>query len=310
VPISKDFFAAQNNFPGALKIGLNFKISAAYFPALLGFCEEVGLKKRGSLVLILLCMALAAALFGSWMRTQESCRDQKGRPAVRYAQQDSLWKTIDSNVFLAMNGTMKDNPVMQTVWGIANHRAFDLVAAAWMGLLFAIYYVRNPRQENRAGLIQFGLYMVAALLLVTVASELLIKFHRASPTETAGLKERAILLTDLKERITWSVKVGSSNSFPGDHATVLMFIGSFLIWRLRSWYGWAAALGMIAFALPRLAGGGHWLSDILVGSFSFFLFFFPLVLFQPVRERMMAVLHKPALWIYRKLPFSGATSVF
>jgi membrane-associated phospholipid phosphatase len=68
---------------------------------------------------------------------------------------------------------------------------------------------------------------------------------------------------------------------------------------------------MIVFALPRLAGGGHWLSDILVGSFSFYLFFFfPLILFQPVRERMMAVLHKPALWIYRKLPFSGATSVF
>ncbi|NOU36442.1 MAG: phosphatase PAP2 family protein [Kiritimatiellaceae bacterium] len=264
------------------------------------------MKKRSSLVLILLCMVLAAVLFGSWFRCQEGYNDVKGRPALRYTQQDSFWKAIDSNVFLAMNGTMKDNPVMQTVWGIANHRAFDLVAAAWMGLLFVIYYVRNPRNENRAELIQFGLYMIAALLLVTLASEALIHFHRLSPTETAGLKAQAILLTDLKEHITWSVKVGSSNSFPGDHATVLMFIGSFLIWRLRSWYGWCAAFGIIVFALPRLAGGGHWLSDILVGSLSFYLFFFPLVLFQPVREWILKVLYNPSRWICRNLPFSGA----
>ena len=229
-------------------------------------------------------MVLAVTLFSSWFRCQESYKDHKGRWAVRYTQQDSLWKKMDYSVFLALNGTMKDNPVMQTVWGVTNHRAFDLAAASWMVLLFIIYLIRNPRNEDLMELVQFGIYMTATLLLVIAISELIIHFQRLSPTQTAGLSERAVLLTDLKDRVTWKVKIRSSNSFPGDHATVLMFIGSYIIYRLRSWYGVAAAFGMAFFALPRLAGGGHWLSDIVAGSLSLYLFFFPLFMFRPLRE--------------------------
>lgn len=244
--------------------------------------------KKQSIVLVLLCMVLAVTLFSSWFRCQESYRDYKGRQAVHYTQQDSLWKKVDYSVFLALNGTMKDNPVMQTVWGVTNHRAFDLAAASWMVLLFVIYVVRNPRNEDRIELVQFGIYMTATLLLVIAISELVIHFQRLSPTQTAGLSERAVLLTDLKDHVTWKVKIGSSNSFPGDHATVLLFIGSYIIYRLRSWYGVMAAFGMAFFALPRLAGGGHWLSDIVVGSLSFYLFFFPLCMSRPPREWALA----------------------
>ena len=240
--------------------------------------------KKQSIVLVLLCMVLAVTLFSSWFRCQESYKDHKGRWAVRYTQQDSLWKKMDYSVFLALNGTMKDNPVMQTVWGVTNHRAFDLAAASWMVLLFLIYLVRNPRNEDRMELVQFGLYMTATLLLVVLLCELTIQFQRVSPTETAGLRERAVILSNLPDVITWKVKAGSNDSFPGDHATVLMFIGSYIIYRLRSWYGVAAAFGMVFFVLPRLAGGGHWLSDILAGSLSFYLFFFPLFMFGPLRE--------------------------
>ncbi len=229
-------------------------------------------------------MVLAVTLFSSWFRCQESYRDYKGRWAVRYTQQDSLWKKMDYSVFLALNGTMKNNPIMQRVWGVTNHRAFDLASASWMVLLFIIYYVRNPRNEDRAELVQFGIYMTITLLLVLIVCESVIHFQRFSPTETAGLRERAVILLDLKDRITWKVKTGSNDSFPGDHATVLMFIGSYIIYRLRSWYGAAAAFGMAFFALPRLAGGAHWLSDIVAGSLPFYLFFFPLFMFRPLRE--------------------------
>ena len=273
--------------------------------------KDSGLKKYNSTtsaLLIVLSMILAAAIFSSWLRCQESYKDEKGRPALRYTQQDSLWKTVDCNVFLTLNGTMKDNAFMQTLWGVTNNRAFDLAAAAWMVLLFVIYYVRNPRNEDRAVLVQFGLYMTMTLLLVALISELTIDFQRLSPSNTEGLKERAIILSDLKDRITWPVKVGSNNSFPGDHAMVLMFIGSYIIYRLRSWYGVAAVFGMIVFALPRLAGGGHWFSDIAAGSLFFYLFFFPLSMFRPLRERSLAGLHKPACWIYKKLSFFEKSS--
>jgi membrane-associated phospholipid phosphatase len=210
---------------------------------------------------------------------------------------------MDQGTFLALNGTMKNNPVMQVIWGIGNHRAFDLFAAAWMVLLFIIYFILNPRNEKRVVLVKFGLYMTVTLLLVSLISELAIHFQRLSPSATEGLRERAVMLPDLNDLITWKVKVSSNNSFPGDHAMVLMFIGSYIIWRLRSWYGWAAAFGMIVFALPRLAGGGHWLSDILVGSLFFYLCFFPLFMLRPLRERTLVLLEKPAAQIYRMLSF-------
>jgi membrane-associated phospholipid phosphatase len=200
---------------------------------------------------------------------------------------------------------MKDRPLMQVVWGVGNHRAFDLFAAAWMVLLFVVYYIRNPHNEDRTGLIQFGLYMTITLLLASAISELTIHFQRLSPGATDEFRRRAVLLTDLTDRITWPVKIGSSNSFPGDHAMVLMFIGSYLIYRLRSGYGWAAAFGMVAFVLPRLAGGGHWLSDILAGSLFFYLLLFPLFMLKPLRERSLARLRGPAIWIHSKLGFLG-----
>lgn len=248
-------------------------------------------------------MAAAVLIFGSWVRTQESYPDQKGRPTLRYPQQESVWKTLDYNFFLKLNGTMKDSPLMQRIWGVGNHRAFDLAAASWMLLLFLIYYIRNPRHEDRKELVAFGLYMTIALLSVALLSEALIHFHRFSPTATDELSARAVLLTDLKDTVTWPVKIASNNSFPGDHAAVLLFIGSFIIWRCRSWYSWAAAFGMVVFALPRLAGGGHWISDILAGSLSFYLFLFPCFMLRPVREKLMALLAKPAGWIYKPLSF-------
>jgi membrane-associated phospholipid phosphatase len=246
-------------------------------------------------------MGLAVTVFSSWLRCQESHHDEDGVWFLRYTQQDSLWKTVDSSVFLALNGAMRNSAAMQTLWGVANHRAFDLAALSWMVLLFIIYYLRNPREEERISLVQFGLYMTIVLLLVTGVTELSIQFHRLSPGKIDELRKQAVMLSDLTERITWKVKVASNNSFPGDHATVLMFIGSYIIYRLRSWYGAAAAAGMVIFALPRLVGGGHWFSDIMAGSLSCYLFFFPLTLFGPLRERVLVCLRKPAVRIYKVL---------
>ncbi len=257
--------------------------------------------KKQSILLVFLFMGLAVTIFSSWLRCQESYHDEDGVWFLRYTQQDSLWKTVDSNVFLALNGTMRNSATMQTVWGIANHRAFDLAALFWMVLLFVIYYLRNPREEERISLVQFGLYMTIALLLVSGISELSIQFHRMSPGKIDELRRQAVVLSDLKERITWKVKVASNNSFPGDHATVLLFIGSYIIYRLRSWYGVVAAAGMVVFSLPRLVGGGHWFSDIMAGSLSCYLFFFPLTLFKPLRERVLVRLRKPAVRIYKVL---------
>lgn len=259
--------------------------------------------KKRSVALVLLSMVVAVVLLGSWLGSQEVYKDNKDRLALRYVPTETLWKKIDYKAFLTLNGTMKERPAMQMLWGVGNHRCFDLVSAAWMVLLFMIYYIRNPRNEDRTALLQFALYMTVVLLIAVVMSELTIHFRRCSPGATDEMMRRSVMLSDAQYSIPWEVKTGSTTSFPGDHAMVLLFIGSFIIYRVRSWYGWAAGAGVVFFMLPRLAGGGHWLSDVLVGSMFFYLMFFPLFLLKPVRERVQGWMHIPAGWIRRLLCF-------
>ena len=259
--------------------------------------------KKRSVALVLFSMVAACVLLGSWLKTQESCRDNKDRLVMRYVQTDTLWKKIDHAAFFALNGTMKDHRAMQWLWGVGNHRLFDLVSASWMVLLFVVYYIRNPRNEDRTALLQFGLYMGITLFLAGALSELLVPFRRWSPGATDAVMRQAVILSEPQYRIPWEVKTGSTTSFPGDHAMVLLIIGSYIICRLRSWYGWAAGAGIVIFILPRLAAGGHWLSDVLAGSMSFYLVLFPLFMLVPVRERVQAWLYVPAAWLRRLLQF-------
>ena len=79
-------------------------------------------------------------------------------------------------------------------------------------------------------------------------------------------------------------------------------LGFYLVWRLRGWYAFAALTGLIAFSLPRMAGGAHWLSDIVAGGLSLSLLFLPIFLFAPLREKCLNKLTKPCTWLYGKLP--------
>lgn len=259
---------------------------------------------RGKQILwLLIPMVLGIVLYVSWYQTQEAYTDEYGRPAMRYADENSLWKQMDLAVFRALNGSMRDNRPMQIFWGLTNHRACDLVAALWMIAIFLGYYLTNPRKEERAALLQFALYMSAMTLIAISFSSAKIgmDFRRWSPSLTPGVMEQAVLLSEL-EHITWNAKDSSTGSFPGDHGVVLLMVGSAMLYRLRSLPARAATLfGILFFSLPRMAGGGHWASDLLAGSMIYYALLFPLFMFAPIRERGIRLLRQPAAWINRLL---------
>ena len=256
-----------------------------------------------SLILIL-SIGTGLSLFFSWQNTQEIYEYKPGKTTYQYTAEPSVWKQLDYAVFLTLNGTMKDSPVMQTLWGITNYRAFDLIPALWMLSIYLIYYFRCKTREQRIGLIQYGFFMLFALLVAMLASRLVVDFYRFSPTLVDDLRPQAFLLSQIPDFFLdiEKIKDTTNKSFPGDHASVLLLLGFFMIFRLPWAYAGAVLLGMIIFSIPRLAGGGHWLSDIVAGGLALSLVFVPVFLYPPVREFIIAKFYSLARKMYYRLP--------
>jgi len=251
---------------------------------------------------LILPMIGGLLIFWSWMGTQESVEADRGRTVFRYIEgEDSAWKQLDYAVFKILNGSMHNNKPLQTLWGLANHRACDLAAAIWMALIFGLFYLVNPRGERRSELLQFGLYIVLITLIALTLSnsKVGLNFYRHSPTRTEGIMENAVRLSE-QDHIPWKVKDSSTGSMPGDHGVVLLIVGSALVYRLRSApYQATALLGVVLFSLPRLAGGGHWASDILVGSLLYYSILFPVFMFEPLRNSLLRKLEPATEWLCR-----------
>ena len=175
-----------------------------------------------------------------------------------------LWNQLDLVIFRTLNSTLAWGAAWQSVWAIANWRPFDLVAGA--AVFFVLWATVRHAFADRPAL---GWVSLAVLIAVTLAvkfvTELLIDYtfvyHRPSPTKVLDGTWR------LKSLVPWvKCKDTSSWSFPGDHGFVLLMSAIYATYfgnkRLRT----SAWLIAIVGILPRLVGGAHWATDIVVGS--------------------------------------------
>ena len=92
----------------------------------------------------------------------------------------SLWLALDEQVFWAANHSLADGELWQKTWAIANNRAFDLVAAAAMILLYA-HFVFFRDRENLTRYIAIGVLMTISIL-VSVKTGKWIPIERPSGT--------------------------------------------------------------------------------------------------------------------------------
>lgn len=176
------------------------------------------------------------------------------------------WDSLDRRLFFALNGSMEGSPASQKFWAIANHRAFDLVSAVLVLALFAIYALRDQGRALAKALAQFLLFFLFTLCVIEFA-KLFLDIGRKSPSLVL---EPVLRLSELVPEIR--AKDASGNSFPGDHATVLMIYTGYL-WKVAGRrYGIAMVIIAILFVLPRVVGGAHWATDVLVGGLSVALF--------------------------------------
>lgn len=213
-----------------------------------------GAMKRRRWATAAVCNGLAAALVASWLW-----------PGTRPA-----WDALDLRVFLALNGSLDWGRPWQVFWAVMNWRPSDLLAGCMILGLVWVWLRRCGRASAKRGLASLGAFAVLLVATRVFSSEVVCDgYQRPSPTKAvradgAPLIPGAIRLGDLVSRI--DPKDSAKDCFPADHAYVLIAMTVFLWIHAGRRFGVVSAALLAPFALPRLVGGAHWATDILVGA--------------------------------------------
>lgn len=241
--------------------------------------SDTSLRLRGSITLLIICNFLAVVLLATNLT----------------GLYETVWQDIDTRVFRALNGTIGPDSALTHFWGWTNSKTFDRATFVVM-MGFCVYLVMSTERPNRiaatAKIIAIGLLIAIA---VGLSKKVLDGFFHPSP---------GYLLTDyqnVNDFITgYTVKTTTDHSFPGDHAmTSALFAGGvILLFRGRIYAMAFSILLMIFVCLPRMAGGGHWFTDVIVGGGATCLILLPWLVVSPYVAWVESVL----IWGWSKVP--------
>jgi membrane-associated phospholipid phosphatase len=180
----------------------------------------------------------------------------------------ALFTQFDEWLFHLLNRPLAQNTVWLYIWTVASMRPFDaVVGVILLTLLIKGDWVFKAAQ-TRAALIGFVVTLLVLLVIRTVFSKII--DHSSLQHDSASMViADSVRLSDifpvLEEK--WQLKDRSSQSFPGDHASVLLIWAMFMTVFSRT-VGqrviiWALAL---LFMMPRLVAGAHWGQDDYIGG--------------------------------------------
>ncbi len=182
----------------------------------------------------------------------------------------SFWDSMDRSVFTYLNGSIAGNSHQQIFWAITNWRPFDLVGGLAI-LLIALFWLKRDGgvenfSYNTSELFLFTIFLITFNVTLQMLFEI-IDYSRLSPTKVIENTVR------LSQQVPWiETKDSSVDSFPGDHAYVLLSITALFTIRAGVRTGIVAASLFSPFNLPRLVSGAHWATDVLIGSVAMSLF--------------------------------------
>jgi membrane-associated phospholipid phosphatase len=246
----------------------------------------------------LLLQLCAVLLLASWLW-----------PASR-----ALWDQADHALFHLLNGSLHKNPLWDGAWALASTRLWDvLVAGLMLSLLIRRDWVFAEPQLRPALFTCIALLMV--LLVIRTAFSKMADYYDWQHPSPSMVIAGATQLSDhfpMLERF-FEVKDRSSNSFPGDHASVLMLWGGFMALFARRGR-LLAVLGLTTLCmLPRLVTGAHWFSDDLVGGLLITLLALAWGYCTPLAGQIAAALQwlaRPLMGVAARLPVLRRLSLF
>ncbi|MBL4907613.1 MAG: phosphatase PAP2 family protein [Sneathiella sp.] len=196
-----------------------------------------------------------------------------------------IWKQVDDVVFFALNGSLEGHLVWAKMWGYMNIHEANYAAGAIMVLILLWYLLFNRQVSLEKRLSAVTVTVLFVGLGVIIAKTGFKDFERLSPSMVLS---PFFDLNILVEGI--DAKTQSGRSFPGDHG-VTTFIYSALVVMLVKSRSLATLATLFALAnnLPRLFGGSHWLSDVIVGGGAITLVVLPFALATPLLHYVEAV---------------------
>ncbi len=208
----------------------------------------------------------------------------------------TLWMELDNWAFWAINNSLAEGRTWQWLWAITNHRLFDLVAMASMLLLYSHRSLIGDR-ENVDRYIAIGILL---LLTALIASQI----GKALPIERiSGTFEYPDALR-VSQLVPVEAKDTAIDSFPGDHGLILLLFAGFVSFFMPLSYGITALIMMIAFTLPRLMSGAHWLTDEIVGALSIGIILLSWILATPLHRWALDIIEG---WVKRRRNKSSDT---
>ena len=186
-----------------------------------------------------------------------------------------LWPTgqmlcviFDEWLFGLLNAPLATHPAWLHTWAVASLRPFDaVVGVILLALLIRgdwVFKAIHVRQAFFGFLAILLLLLFVRMLFSKLAAQMGWQHH--SPSMVI---EGAVRMSDYFPGLekTWELKDRSSQSFPGDHASVLiiwaLFMGLFSRTLGQRLVVWGLA---ILFMLPRLVAGAHWGQDDYIGG--------------------------------------------
>ena len=234
---------------------------------------------RNRVVLMIVCTLLAALLLASNLTEFY----------------DVIWKSLDTRVFRSLNSTVTPDGFLTQFWAWTNSKTFDQGTFVAM-LLICVYIVLSTERKDRIEVMaKIGSITFLILIALLVSKKGVGEFIHPSP----GLALTPF--NNINDYITgYTVKTSTDNSFPGDHAmTSALFAGGvIMLFRNRPYIATLSVLLMVFVSVPRLAGGGHWVTDVIVGGGAACLILLPWLKICPLVRWMDSLLN----WGWRKVP--------
>lgn len=224
----------------------------------------------------------------------------------------ALWRQLDHSIFFALNGSLEDTTSWARFWAWANVRSSDIATGMIMIISLTFPGLGMRRVQLQGAFIGFIFVLLFVMFPIRYALHALADVYGLTGPSASLTLEPAFRLSELAPDIP--AKDASLHSFPGDHAAVLWCWAGVLIYNMKQRaLCWVPIMIAMAFMLPRIVGGAHWASDILVGGGFVGLltlswcFHTPLV--QQVTDALTRLL-QPVIRLFSRIPGLGQLPFF
>jgi len=253
--------------------------------------HPVLLQNRWNWLRLIIFHAFAILLLASWL----------------WQPTRALWDQLDKRIFHYLNAPLATSNTWAHLWAAGSMRLADMAVGLIMLFFLSKANWLFAKDQVRTALFAF---LSVLFLLLFIRIGLFAPLVKAMHWQHDGpslVLDGAVRLGNLFPE--WDrfshIKDSSNNSFPGDHASVLLLWAMFLHPFAKLWQRGLIWLLTVIFLLPRLVAGAHWGTDIFIGGVFLSLVAFSWGFYTPFAAysvRLLERLLSPVFRVLQKVP--------